>query len=363
MKQVILDTNAVRYFYQIECCNGEGVRHKVMRKYYFDKQKYIQFMRTVSSISIPATTKFELFFQAYRKGEPDLLIKYNDLTQHYKEAYGIDIYIINPGVPELKYHQEQLAEDLKNGLIQTEKYISPRIEHEVKLMQSLFLTLIGTISDVVYKDLEIEESVAECGFGVIVSQMYSKIYNLYKQYYLNKELHMGLDDVDKRIDEILLESIREAFIFMNEHMNKEHPKNAIEEAKVLYNASCTSEYLRVLLQIGTKYTQDDYRISLDKTLNELRLEKDFAETEMEYFRYLLYDIFNGTKMIIHKNDIADYTIITLLNEKVTLRVLEGNGKKEELKLVTFDKKMYEFSKKNNVMYDEEIYNQFLTEIK
>ena len=117
------------------------------------------------------------------------------------------------------------------------------------------------------------------------------------------------------------------------------------------------------MQIGTKYTQGDYRISLDKTLNKLRLEKDFAETEMEYFRYLLYDIFNGTKMIIHKNDIADYTIITLLNEKVTLRVLEGNGKKEELKLVTFDKKMYEFSKKNNVMYDEEIYNQFLMEIK
>ena len=68
MKQVILDTNAVRYFYQIECCNGEGVRDKVMKKYHFDKQ-YIQFLRTVSSISIPATTKFELFFQAYRKGE------------------------------------------------------------------------------------------------------------------------------------------------------------------------------------------------------------------------------------------------------------------------------------------------------
>ena len=75
MKQIILDTNAVRYFYQIECCNGEGVRDKVMKKYYFDKQKYVQFLRTVSSISIPATTKFELFFQAYRKGEPDLLVK------------------------------------------------------------------------------------------------------------------------------------------------------------------------------------------------------------------------------------------------------------------------------------------------
>ena len=80
MKQIILDTNAVRYFYQIECCNGEGVRDKVMKKYYFDKQKYVQFLRTVSSISIPATTKFELFFQAYRKGEPDLLVKYNELT-------------------------------------------------------------------------------------------------------------------------------------------------------------------------------------------------------------------------------------------------------------------------------------------
>ena len=53
MKQVILDTNAVRYFYQIECCNGEGVKDKVMKKYYFDNQKYVQFLRTVSSISIP----------------------------------------------------------------------------------------------------------------------------------------------------------------------------------------------------------------------------------------------------------------------------------------------------------------------
>lgn len=363
MKQIILDTNAVRYFYQIECCNGEGVRDKVMKKYYFDKQKICPIFANDSSISIPATTKFELFFQAYRKGEPDLLVKYNELTQHYKEAYGIDIYIINPGVSELKYHQEQLAEDLKNGLIQTEKYISPRIEHEVKLMQGLFFTLIGTISDVVYKDLEIEESVAGLVSGLIWSQMYSRLYDLYNKYYLDKELHMSIDDVDKRIDEILLESIRNAFILMNIQMNKEHPESVIEEARVLYNASSTSEYLRVLLQIGTKYTQDDYLISLDRALNELRLEKDFAETEIEYFRYLLHNVLNGAKKIIHKNDIADYTIITMLNEKVTLRVLEGNGKKEELKLVTFDKKMYEFSKKNNVMYDEEIYNKFLTEIK
>ena len=149
MRQVILDTNAVRYFYQIECCNGEGVQDKVMKKYHFDKQKYIQFLRTVSSINIPATTKFELFFQAYRKGEPDLLLKYNELTQRYKEMYGIDIFILNPGEPELKFDQKQLAEDLKRGLIQTELYIKPRIEREVNLMQGLFITLIGTISDVV----------------------------------------------------------------------------------------------------------------------------------------------------------------------------------------------------------------------
>ena len=215
----------------------------------------------------------------------------------------------------------------------------------------------------VYKDLEIEESVAGLVFGLIWSQMYSRLYDLYNQYYLDEELHMSIDDVDKRIDEILLESIRNAFILMNIQMNKEHPESVIEEARVLYNVSSTSEYLRVLLQIGTKYTQDDYLISLDRALNELRLEKDFAETEIEYFRYLLHNVLNGAKKIIHKNDIADYTIITMLNEKVTLRVLEGNGKKEELKLVTFDKKMYEFSKKNNVMYDEEIYNKFLTEIK
>ncbi len=107
---------------------GEGV-NKVMKS--INKQNM---SKTVSSISIPATTEL---FQALGK-ENDLLVKYNELTQHYKEAYGIDIYIINPGVSELKYHQEQLAEDLKNGLIQTEKYISPRIEHEVKLMQGLF---------------------------------------------------------------------------------------------------------------------------------------------------------------------------------------------------------------------------------
>ena len=52
----------------------------------------------------------------------------------------------------------------------------------------------------------------------------------------------------------------------------------------------------------------------------------------------------------------------MLSEKETFRALEGNGKKEELKLITFDKKMHEFSKHNNVMYDQTIYNQFLSEI-
>lgn len=362
MKQIILDTNAVRYFYQIECCNGEGVQDKVMKKYHFNKQKYVQFLRTVSSISIPATTKFELFFQAYRKGEPDLLVKYNELTQRYKETYGIDIFILNPADPELKYDQKQLAEDLKRGLIQTELYIKPRIEREVALMQGLFITLIGTLSDLVYTDLEIDKNAAELIFGVINSQMYCRLHELYNQYYLDEQLKMSIDDVDKRIDEILLDSIRNSFIFMNAKMSKEYPQSSIEKENVSYNASSTGEYLKVLLQLGTKYTQNDYLLSLDKTLNELRLTKDFAETEIGYFRYLLQNALNGAKRIVHKNDIADYIIITMLSEKVTLKVLEGNGKKEELKLITFDKKMHEFSKQNNVMYDETIYGEFLSEI-
>lgn len=362
MKQIILDTNAVRYFYQIECCNGEGVQDKVMKKYHFNKQKYVQFLRTVSSISIPATTKFELFFQAYRKGEPDLLVKYNELTQRYKETYGIDIFILNPADPELKYDQKQLAEDLKRGLIQTELYIKPRIEREVALMQGLFITLIGTLSDLVYTDLEIDKNAAELIFGVINSQMYCRLHELYNQYYLDEQLKMSIDDVDKRIDEILLDSIRNSFIFMNAKMSKEYPQSSIEKETVSYNASSTGEYLKVLLQLGTKYTQNDYLLSLDKTLNELRLTKDFAETEIGYFRYLLQNALNGAKRIVHKNDIADYIIITMLSEKVTLKVLEGNGKKEELKLITFDKKMHEFSKQNNVMYDETIYGEFLSEI-
>lgn len=362
MKQVILDTNAVRYFYQIECCNGEGVRDKVMKKYHFDKQKYIQFLRTVSSISIPATTKFELFFQAYRKGEPDLLLRYNELTQRYKERYGIDIYIINPEEPELKFDQKQLAEDLKRGLIQTELYIKPRIEREVKLMQGLFITLLGTLIDVMYKDLEVDEDITKLIFGLVCSQMYSRLHDLYNQYYLDQKLKMSIDDVDTKIDEILLASIRNVFIILNAWMSREYTDSAIEDTKVSFKANSTSEYLRMLLQLGTKYTQNDYMVSLDKALNEIRSTKDFAETEIGYFRYLLQNALNGAKRIVLKNDIADYTIITMLSERMTLRVLEGNGKKEEFKLITFDKKMYEFSKHNNVMYDETIYDDFLSEI-
>lgn len=362
MKQVVLDTNALRYFYQIECCNGEGVRDKVMKKYHFDKQKYIQFLRTVSSISIPSTTKFELFFQAYRKGEPDLLLRYNDLTQRYKEMYGIDIYILNPGEPELKFDQKQLADDLKRGLIQAELYIKPRIEREAKLMQGLFITLIGTLSDVIFKDLEIDENIAKLILGPVCKQMYSRLYDLYNQYYLDEELKMSIDEFDTKTDEILLDSSRKAFILMNANISREYPESSIEDTKVSFKASSTSEYLKVLLQLGTKYTQKDYFVSLDKTLNELRFKKDFAETEIGYFRYLLQNALNGAKRIVHKNDIADYTIITMLSEKVTLKVLEGNGKKEELKLITFDKKMHEFSKQNNVMYAETLYDEFLSVI-
>lgn len=128
-----------------------------------------------------------------------MLLKYNELTQRYKEMYGIDIFILNPGEPELKFDQKQLAEDLKRGLIQTELYIKPRIEREVNLMQGLFITLIGTISDVVYKDLEIDENVAGLISELICSQMYSRLYDLYNQYYLDEELKMSIDDVDKKL--------------------------------------------------------------------------------------------------------------------------------------------------------------------
>lgn len=92
-----------------------------------------------------------------------------------------------------------MAEDLKRGLIQTELYIKPRIEREVNLMQGLFITLIGTISDVVYKDLEIDENVAGLISELICSQMYSRLYDLYNQYYLDEELKMSIDDVDKKL--------------------------------------------------------------------------------------------------------------------------------------------------------------------
>lgn len=362
MKHIILDTNAVRYFYQIECCAGEGVRDKVMKKYYFDRQRYFQFLRTVSSINILASTYLELFFQAYRKGDPNLLFKYNQLTQQYKELYGIHICIITPDIPELKYDQAQLADDLSKGLIQTEKYISPRIEYEVQTMKNLFLVLIAAASDVVYADIQISEIVSGYVFGILCDKIYRKLNDLYNQYYFNKKIHMSLDDIDKEIDAILLESIRDSFLCMDLLMNLEHQGNAIKKENVLYTASSTSEYLREILQIGKKHTQDEFLLSLDRALNELRYEKDFAETEIKYFRYLLQNALYGGKTIIHKNDIVDYSIITSLNEKATLRSLEGTGKKEDLKLITFDKKMYEFSRKNNVMYDEDIYNHFLAEI-
>jgi len=85
---------------------------------------------------------------------------------------------------------------------------------------------------------------------------------------------MSIDDVDKKIDEILLDSTRNTFIFINAKMSEEYPESSIEDAKVSFNADSTSEYLRVLLQLGTKYTQNDYLVSLDKTLNEFLTEID-----------------------------------------------------------------------------------------
>ena len=109
-------------------------------------------------------------------------------------------------------------------------------------MQGLFITLIGTISDVVYKDLEIDENVAGLISGLICSQMYSRLYDLYNQYYLDEELKMSIDDVDKKIDEILLDSTRNTFIFINAKMSEEYPESSIEDAKVSFNADSTSEY-------------------------------------------------------------------------------------------------------------------------
>lgn len=73
--------------------------------------------------------------------------------------------------------------------------------------------------------------------------------------------------------------------------------------------------------------KSDYYVSVDRALNEIRRTKDFAETEIEYLRYLLQNALDGSKRIAHKNDMTDYTIITILNKKSILKVNKDEGKR------------------------------------
>lgn len=47
--------------------------------------------------------------------------------------------------------------------------------------------------------------------GLLTSRMYNELQDLYNQYYLDMESKMCIDDVDAKIDKILLESIRDSF--------------------------------------------------------------------------------------------------------------------------------------------------------
>lgn len=197
---VILDTNAIKYFYQIK--QGNFINIKLNGKP-LNNDKFVQLCEDAECVFVMSESYFELFFQSY-KNEKDLtefMNVYNCLCSSIKKR-GNRFCTIND-MNGFYFDMKKLIYSVNNGeIVDLKDYIGARIELEMELMYSIILlvnySIIGMVYDNIYDVIWPKEY-----WDGLFHYFKKNLKQLYNQYYI--DMSIGIKEFEKELDALLYE--------------------------------------------------------------------------------------------------------------------------------------------------------------
>ena len=364
MMNVILDTNAFIYLYNLE--KGFNVPTKWNKKK-FDGSTYMKLIKSAKYIIITGETLHELVYQS--------IVNTGD-TRQFDEQYQF--------ILQLNKRQDKLNNliilNWRNGMyFDMDKYkiycegekktdineiVFPRLDTEKRFLR-LFMNLLTVsinnvmfelIEDIVYTDLH----------STIIKEVNklvdTELDELYREYYITRTIKKGDFEkfLDKSIKIILYEMLSSTqlnFKLCDIHVEfykaiNNREKYGVTYIKKFFNIINSSRVLsEEKIDFKSVFLKElKFNLQRKELQNLSIVEKEFIES------ILVKYMFNHRRL--SKNDIVDFFIITSI-ENTDLFTPNGVKINEPIKLVTFDTIMYEFSKEKAYLYDSDVYNRFL----
>lgn len=349
---IILDTNAIKYFYQIKtgesvniCLNGKKINNN----------KFVNLCENAQAIFVMSESYFELFFQSYKKERNLTEFESIDriLSQSIKNNGGT-IYTIND-TEGFYFDINKLVHSINYGEeIHLNDYIGTRIEQEKKLMHIVILVIIYALTCVVF-DCVCDVCFPKEYIGKVQGYIKQELEKLYVQYYIDMELE--IKEFEKELDALIYDVLiiinNNIDIFSAIKKNTVLPHTNGYKSGAEYTAKLLKNLKKFAKEIGRKSATEMFEEKLDEFIYKLKEEKGYTSLKIDYLKYLCKSFAKGRR--IKKNDITDYAMITSLDIK---EVVFQNMNIEETVFISFDNYVNAFCKDKGILYREDIFDVF-----
>lgn len=340
---IILDTNALRYFTNIE--NGNSERLSI-ENHPVDNTVFYNLCRNANCLFVTGQSLYEIFWQSIEQTyDIDFFAPIYNFIAKYRRIYNKQFTILNDadGMFDLDLFEKQF----KDNNVDIEYFVEEKRKYECTnltwMIYSLYYSVMGVILDC-YNSNFVDEYIR-----LIHENIRKEIEEKSKAFYSAPGYKNS--DFDKFIDNLLgyvwktgMEMLREGGI-------------AIPEVK--YNGS-GSEYIRKLF-LKLKKEFDDIYIRYEAYWGEIsdRLKKrGVHEENILFLKRLCYRCIRmGAK--VRKNDGIDYSIISCLAKDTIINETGHNIDFDNTFFLTFDSNLYNFSKENGVLYNKKVYDKLL----
>ncbi len=344
---IILDTNAVVYLSNIEkgkensiCVEGKQVKDAV----------FFEFCKNAENLYVTGQTLFELLWQSLEHEDDDYMFDTYNLIAGFKRKYGVPFTVIND--INCMFNLEQFQDQYKTGKIDVTELIEQKMNFEIECLQRLLFTMYCSSMAIIVDYAQVDFGPQY--YSIVHAKMHDEIAKIAWEYYSNpKEADNKI--YDKEIERILADSIKEGVEYCR--LLKPFTESDSISLPPTNSENSGTVYLFGLFNRLKKQRPNIYN-DFENNLNDVGVQLINDGEYEDSVKFLKYICFRSVenKVKIRKNDGLDFSILTCLAKDHFQNETSNSFNEKNTFMLTFDKKLYTFSKEQKVLYNKAIYD-------
>lgn len=350
MKDIILDTNAYRYLYDI--INGKVPTINVEGKF-ISNDKFVSTCSDCSKLYITGETLFELFWQSIEVDNTvnDFIDKYS-FMRIFEQEYGVPVRVLNNTAG--LFEMDKFVAECQEGKVEWKYYVQKKKEYEVTTLKLLISIMYGAMMLPVADYFQVE--INDIYYQSMVEMISTRLADIANQYYVQRSIVKN-EMFSQEIDKILLSAWKSTINFFP--LISTNWNDKIFNVRASVNSGV--EYMHLLYNKIRKcdnFFMQRFENCMSELCNELCSKREYRVEQIEYIKFICRGCaYSGSKL--RKNDAIDYSIITCLAMAGLINNTKEVFDAHNTCMITFDKKLYSFAREHNVLYDKEVYNSLM----